>query len=684
METLAANPPTNRYLLWLEWGGTPPLRASLATVEEALEHLAGRLRKARRRLAQASCPSWDHFDEVEETLQGLYAVMALFECQVEISRRITTDRANQLIRHWAGWVSRMTTNLTQGRALEAIELLASQTSCPRRKHQADIFLREFRRPAHIRRRLWDLEKQQDKREERYVIDRQRRGGVQLDGKVEGIHPKYLSSAKHRAKARGKAGYLFMPWTEEAFAVMSFAENEELRKAVWSEHHYAPVTTPAIERMRQARHEQAHLEGQASYAHYRFQEGMLCQNPSLLARHIRQARGTLLPGVRAVMDASRKLAVQDGYSFPPGPLSPWDESVCLGYIHHQEPTDIDRMFPWRETCQKVFGELLSQCGWTLLGTPRFSGKGTWSLVHFHIEHATTGQRNHILYTPFRPKHKGHSYFAGVATAIINRWSKQGPDTREGVFWVSQSVDMDLQAYSLNDLQVLCHEIGHALHFSAMKGNGPNEISYIPEDTIEIPSCLLEMYARDPSVLARWTSRRAPAKAKRARFWQGKTPLSPLEILDHQAGLRSAQMDLLTHLDTQTPFRDLARKVWGEEGRALMEGDESWRRDFIWITQLASIDFTQTIPRSLIRTLITLRDNDRSDAQAVAAAYQSLIAQVMVPGDTIPKAAKAWKQWTGETFLASTRTALHLHARQINRQALTHAQALRRQLARKPSR
>lgn len=83
------------------------------------------------------------------------------------------------------------------------------------------------------------------------------------------------------------------------------------------------------------------------------------------------------------------------------------------------------------------------------------------------------------------------------------------------------------------------------------------------------------------------------------------------------------------------------------------------------------------------LISLCDNERASAQGVADTYRSLIAQVMVPGDTVSKASRAWKRWAGVSFHESTRTALHSHALDINRRALHHARILRRRLAKRTS-
>lgn len=681
METGSHTP--NRYLQWVCESGAPPLRGSLAKAQEAAQQLAGEWIRAKRRMARGT-PRWEHLDALEEAGQALGAVICLFECQAEVSRRISPAKAQAWLDHWQSWTERMNNTLTRGRVAAAVRVLQQQAHTPQRKRQTELFFEGSQCPGWIEKSLRHQEKRQADRDEAYVRQREKMGGVLLQGDVEGIHRSYLTAARKAAKERELEGRLFKPWTDEANGAACHADFSDLRRHIWHEENYAPVPMAAVEKMRRTRHAQAHACGVYSHADLRFLNHMVYANPRSLVKDIQQARLPLIQAHRSLLKAGQKLAAANGLRIDEDSLAPWNTHYILEQAGLRLNVDVPGVFPWRETCLKVFSEIMSQCGWSQASPAKISGQGEWSVVHFHIQRDATGQRTHLLYAPFRPRHKGHSYFAGVAIALINRWSSQGANTRDNTVWITQSLDIDSKHFSLDDLRVLCHELGHALHFSAMEGQTADELSHLPEDTTELPSYLLEMYHRDPSVLARWASKKGPAAAKRPRFWKRKLEWGAEAAVEHLDFLRSAQLDLMAHLECGRSYKELAEELLALEGQHLRKEDDTWKRLFIWDTDLACVDFTQSLPQSMVRRIITVPDHGMMNSQTAARAYRALLDEVMLGADTPAKAAAKWKRWAGESFSTSMKLALINHARQSARITRRGTQALRKKTATKNKR
>ena len=147
-------------------------------------------------------PRWEHLDALEEAAQALGAVITLFECQAEVSRRISPAKAKAWLDHWQGWTERMNNTLTRGRVAAAVRVLQQQADTPQRKRQAELFFEGGQIPGWIEKSLRHQEKRQAEREEAYVLQREKVGGVVLHGDVDGIHRQYLTAAKKAAKERG--------------------------------------------------------------------------------------------------------------------------------------------------------------------------------------------------------------------------------------------------------------------------------------------------------------------------------------------------------------------------------------------------------------------------------------------------------------------------------------------------
>lgn len=669
----------NRYLLWIDKGAVPPVRGSLAKAQEAAALLAQRVLRAKRCLDKESA-SWGHWERFCVSLKHLESVVALVQCQGIISRRLTPTKAQAFEMHWDRWKTRVLGPMTQGAWRNHLLTLAHHDGSATALRDVRAFF-EFNDSTPATDRLLDLQKlKQEKREKDYVDNRLVEGGVQAFSPPPGLSRETTRKAKAAGQARGNAPYLFRPFTTESAEAMVGSESAELRRLLWLEDAHAPVPTPAVEQRRALRQRVAEEAGYHHFADYILRNQAIYPRPEKLIHALRQARK------RMRSDGGRLRKAMIDYTnarFPnmdPATNQPWDQPLVSveGNLLNQW-MDAKAIFPWRETALKIFAELINECGWSYSQAPTISGEGLWSVIHFQLERDSDGRRAHFFYSPFRPHQAGNSeYSAGEAYLFHTSWTPEGQEDAVPCVWINQALDLDILGYTLEDLRVVCHEIGHAMHYITWPSAHYTESWMVPSDLMEIPSHLLELYPKDPSVLARWASRKGPARARRSRFWHNKLRLPADILLEHQDALRTAEADLRLCLAPDESLRSIAQDLYAGDGLPFLEEDGSWRRLFLWDEANACHHYTQSLPPSIVRRLVTLTDRGTVNAAHVVATYNSLLENVLETGTTAAQAARNWKAWTGETFATTIHQSLLGHAQQTARIGRKETVAIRKKL------
>lgn len=658
---------TNRYLAWLEQGAAPPLRGSLAKAEEAARHFYAQMRLGKRLFSQTG-RAWEALSLYLAARQRFYAVLALVESQAGVSKRMKPELTDKWRMAWDNKADRLSDQVL-AEAGKVLRRMKRQTRDFRRQRELSELLEQLdgdsKLDAAIRRQSND----QKNRERCYVQERKAVGGPHCDGLVSGLHRDYLRAAKQAAADNGLTGYQFPMNSVQADSAITEADHPELRRLLWWESSYAPVPAAAVERMRTLRHQQALSDGFENFAQRQLR-GSAFNNPQRIARTLRQGQEALAKDVKAFRQETLRYLNTKGELEPVTDV-PWDWSFALSQTSTETYKDLRKVFPWRETALKVFSELFQKTGWKPYRPARVSGEGIWSTIHFHFQRQD-GRQAHVIYAPFRPNENEHSYSAGQACAILNSWDNQGTSSTPQVIWIDQALDKTDQCFERDDLRVLCHEIGHALHYMSLPGYSPEETTYLPEDIFEIPSYLFELYVRDPAVLARWASKKGPAACRRARHWVRSLKWENSVAVDHHLELRDAQMDLRFHCDMERSFLDICK----DSMESIHEEDGSWRRTFIWDEHLVCLDYTQTVPKSLVRRLVTVPDHGRVNSQLILDTYLSLLDNVLASGISADRIRQSWKRWTGETFSTSFKTAVVTHARQSARITRRATQKLRK--------
>lgn len=669
----------NRYLLWLEKGATPPVRGSMGKAREAATHLAAQVLRAKRCLGNPHA-TWAHWERFCQSLKRLESLIGLVQCQASISRRLTPEQAQAWEAQWDRWKNRVVGPMTQAQWRNRLLALAHHQGTEAADREIRAFF-DFSGPDTADCLLLNKQKlQQEKREKDYVQDRLVRGGVHVDSLPGGVSRSSMKKAKAAGQARGQVPYLFLPFTTESACAMASAEQADFRRLLWLEDAHAPVPTLAVEKRRAARQAIAEEENHPHFADYMLRTQAIYPQPEKLIHALRQARKRLRPDAVRLRKTMRDYTNARFPDMDAATDQPWDAaliSVEGNPLYHW--LDSQHIFPWRETALKIFGELLPACGWAYSQPPTISGEGIWSVIHFQIERSSDGRKAHLFYSPFRPHQAGNSeYSAGEAFLFHTGWTPTGQDEAVTCVWINQALDVDIQAYNQEELRVVCHEIGHALHYFTMPHASYTESWMVPSDLMEIPSHLLELYPRDPTVLARWASRKGPAAAQRSRFWKNKLCLSAETLLEHQESLRSAEADLRLCLAPGESFRSICQDLYASDGLPFLEEDGSWRRLFLWDEANACQHYTQCLPPSIVRRLVTLTDRGTVNAAHITATYNNLLSEVLETGITAAQAARNWKQWTGETFATTIHQSLLGHAQQVARVGRKEVVKIRKKL------
>lgn len=681
MDMTRERPLSNRYLRWLDQGMAPPVRGSLGKAEEAAQVLHRRILRAMRQLRANATRA--HLDAYDLHQKNLFGLMALVDNQSTISKRMPLEASKAWATRWHRISGRYSQQLLQNLTPQHFRSLLRTDPCPILAQRVQDLFDSMRLNPQIAVRDKHLTERQDRREAAYVAQRTRIGGVWLLGnRVDNLHRDYVRQARQAAREREPQAcepkLLFAFQREESEAAAGNADHPELRQMLWEEGEHAPVSMKAVQQMLQTRHERAQAFDQATYADFLLGDRMAVAQPKAVLRILEKSRSALRQTAQRYLQVAQDLAKAEGFDASGHPHAPWHQSFYINNANHSSGFETRKIFPWRETAPKVFQDLLHACGWHLAQPMRASGEGIWTVLEFHVCNEQ-GQQAHLLYSPFRPKQTTHSYSLGAADCLLSAWHPAGP--RTPAIWINQALNTQEQAFSVDDLRVLCHEIGHALHFASLPGRGPDEVENTPEDLMEVPSYLLERYHADPSVLARWASRKGPAAAQRRRFWVRKLRPDDDMAVSLLNELRDAAIDLDAHGANGLPgFESVARLHYAKDGMTIFPGDNTWRRHFIWETGYACMDYTHILSQGLVRRIATVPDNGCVQGDAIVAAYRSLMERVLVRVQTPRQAGRLWADWAGESLLTSMTQGALAQATQAKRISRKRIAQLRKKIAR----
>ncbi len=316
--------------------------------------------------------------------------------------------------------------------------------------------------------------------------------------LEGVPPAVLARAK-----RDEAGMLLMGLDYPSYLpVMESARDGAARERMWlaKQNEGGEANLKLLAELVTLRKEYAGLFGFDNYADFVLRRRM-AQEAKRAHRFLDELRTTVEGAERREISQLREAKAQQ-LGQPNAKLERWDTTYFSEQVR-RERFAVDQnlfraYFPPEESLRFVMGIAERMFG---IRYTRVQGKWWHPEVQgYAVTDAATGKPIAGLLVDLYPR-EGKYNHAAV-------WSLRGSAARAGTARLPQAalvVNFDRKGLSLDELETLLHEFGHALHnnlsltrYSSLAGTST------PRDFVEAPSQMLEDWVYDPKVLATFAS------------------------------------------------------------------------------------------------------------------------------------------------------------------------------------
>ena len=341
--------------------------------------------------------------------------------------------------------------------------------------------------------------------------------------------------------------------DQAFVMLSFADDEKLREAVWTAMKTLGKTPhdngPVIQRILALRHEQARILGYASYADLVATRCMMGTSEAA-ERHIRSMLHHLTPQHETALENLRMAKAEHTHN-PAAILQPWDTGYYTIRLARDEAPfngyEFSRHLPTRHVFPRIFAIFSELYGISITECPAaFAEPGSkpailpgtaevWApgVRYYEVRDKTTGTHLGSFYIDGDPK-PGKK--PGTWTQTISIGKPASPQSPRIPHYAAITTSLpSTGTLSCTAIATYFHEFGHILHQMQEEVECPSLGNYALEpDFREFPSILHEKLAREPEILARISQPAIPAEllaalATNHRFFQAYNAIVPY----HQA-------------------------------------------------------------------------------------------------------------------------------------------------------
>lgn len=446
----------------------------------------------------------------------------------------------------------------------------------------------------------------------------------------------IMSYQLRFASKPSQGHAHIPLVGNIpYRILSMCPLEGLRKRVWiALHNSKPDQIKTLNLILQYRAYLAHMLGFPSFAAYQLEHKMarLPENVMTFLKNLQlklvgsQVGNNSRPG--GVMDELRKL-----YSHKEGAralasngevmdaIKPWDRDYLVRQQQRQPEEPLPSISPYLSVGTVISGlSRLFELIYNVEFDPVPTNRGeTWDLqvrkvaVHDRASQKTIG----YLYLDFWLTKVLPSHFTIVCLRKIN--TDFGDDVRGQVFMDDTekyqlpvillvcnfaSSPKSTTLLTLEQVDTIFHEMGHAMHLMIGRTDLHNlSGTRCSTDFVELPSVLMELFARDPRVLCTI-----------AKHYQTGEAL-PVELLEKQQQdkvmlnnceefmqLKMAMLDQLLHnsdviknienFDSTPIYHDLERGL-----RIFADVDSTWHGKFPHLFSYGSVYYSYLLDRAI---------------------------------------------------------------------------------------
>jgi len=328
-----------------------------------------------------------------------------------------------------------------------------------------------------------------------------------EDELNGLPESAKASAKEEAQAAGKEGYLFSPKRTSFTPVLQYCENRDLRKQLLlayttrGNHDNENDNKALINRTMHLRIEKAQLFGFNCPADYILQDCM-AKNHETVDAFLKSVWEPSLKAAKKEAAALQELMDQD---LPGEKLMPWDWWYYAEKLRQQK-------YALNEEELKPYFELNNVRNGVFTLAHNLYGLNFEKLENMPVYNPdvevfkvtdTDSSLIGILYTDYFPRagKRPGAWMNNICSQYIDA---KGIDHRPVIINVgnfNKPTAGNPSLLSMDDVETMFHEFGHALHGLLSKSSykslsGTNT----PRDFVELPSQIMENYCYEPQVLA----------------------------------------------------------------------------------------------------------------------------------------------------------------------------------------
>lgn len=452
------------------------------------------------------------------------------------------------------------------RALQEFSQTAeAQALDPTRRRLLDKTLADFRRqgaqlPAADKEKLKELDRELSVLTTRFsqnVLDATNAFELVLEDekRLAGLPESAKTMAKEAALAKGKSGYRFTLQAPSVNAVLTYADDGELRREIWSAYNARGAggehdNRPLIGKLLELRRARAQLLGFKDFADLVTDDRMAKSGQSA-QEFIADLTQKSLSAFEREKQELAEFAASQGAKLP---LQPWDVGYYVEKLRKArfelDEEELRAYFPAERALQGAFEVAERLYG---VKIAQLSGVPVWdpSVTTYEIK-AEDGARLGVFHVDLYPREnkRGGAWMHGLFASVP-------PAPNLAVFCCNSSPPSGGKPSLLlhRDVETLFHEFGHLLHHCLSRVSVRSLAgTRVAQDFVELPSQIMENWCSERDALnlfaAHYESAAPLPEALLERLRQTRT-FRAASMQMRQLGF--AAVDLALHID-YSPERD----------------------------------------------------------------------------------------------------------------------------------
>jgi len=324
-----------------------------------------------------------------------------------------------------------------------------------------------------------------------------------NSRLKGLPQTALEIAKSKAKNKGLEGYLFDLSQPSYQAIMTYADDRDLRKEIFMAFNARAFggqydNSGVIKEILQTRYDIARLLGYKNFAYYAL-ENRMAENPDNVYKLLNDLAKVSVPAGKKEVQEIQDFAETLGFNEP---IQRWDFSYYAEKLKENKYNLNDQLLKPYFKLEKVIDGVF-QLTTDLFG---LTYKRSDKIQVYHPDvtayEVFSGDRfMGVLYLDFHPR---ESKRAGAWMSSFREQRRNGDvDVRPIVTLnmnFTPSTETNPSLLTFYEVTTFLHEFGHALHgllsdvrYESLSGTS------VPRDFVELPSHIMENWATEPGFL-----------------------------------------------------------------------------------------------------------------------------------------------------------------------------------------